>query len=316
MGVTNGYNIDADANKTQFSSRARVSFAAAGETDSGLSYGVSFRADNAGDASSGTAGTVSISGAFGKLSMGDNDTAAQATVGQVDGVGYTGNGDFNEITYIGQADTSVLYTYSVGDLTIAASMGQVDGDTNYSGNTKQAASLAASYTMGDYKFTAGIERGDKAVYSFSDRADAYAEDPEDTYSERNDLTAQVILGADATFGALVVKGRVALGSGEAYNYLPDAPNGYETTGTQYALSATYTMDALSVTAFGARGKVAYDYYGEDYGVETSRYGVGAAYDLGGGAKAQAGMSRLSHENLNYDEEWTDTKVDAGLTFAF
>nr|WP_194308485.1 porin [Gemmobacter straminiformis] len=316
MGITNAYDTTNDANKTQFSSRARVNFAASGETDGGLSFGASFRADNAGDANSGTAGTVSLSGAFGSISMGDNDSAALTTVGQVDGVGFTGNGDLNEIIFLGEADTSALYTYTMGDLTIAASMGQIDGDTNYTGNAKQAASVAASYKMGNYRFSAAIERGDKAVYSFSDRADAYATDPEDTYAERNDLTSQVTLGADATFGALVLKGRVAMGSGEAYNGLPDEPNGYKTTGTQVAVSATYTMDALSVTAFGAHAKVAYDYYGTDWGMESTRYGVGASYDLGGGAKAQAGLSRLSHDALNDDGDWSDTKMDAGLTFAF
>ena len=55
---------------------------------------------------------MSISGAFGKISMGDNDSAAQAGVGQVAGVGYTGNGDFNEITYIGQADALVAAPYT------------------------------------------------------------------------------------------------------------------------------------------------------------------------------------------------------------
>ena len=90
----------------------------------GLSFGGSFRAadvvgggalENAADLSvsnskatnDGKAGSVFLSGAFGKITMGDNDGAAQQSVGQVDGVGYTGNGDLNEIAYITGADIPV-----------------------------------------------------------------------------------------------------------------------------------------------------------------------------------------------------------------
>ena len=85
----------------QFTSRARVKFTMSGSTDGGLEFGASFRAQDAVNASKGTAGSVFISGAFGKLSMGDVDDAANAAVGQVSGVGLTGLGDLNEMTYIG-----------------------------------------------------------------------------------------------------------------------------------------------------------------------------------------------------------------------
>ena len=56
-----------------FSSRMRIKFSGSGTTDGGLSFGGSFRANDAQGAKAGTAGSVFISGAFGKISMGDVD---------------------------------------------------------------------------------------------------------------------------------------------------------------------------------------------------------------------------------------------------
>ena len=159
MGLVNGYDLSTGKYETTFSSRARVTFTMSAESDNGLSFGASFRADNANAAEKGTAGSVFISGAFGKLSMGDNDSAAQATVGQVDGVGFTGNGDWHEIIYMGDSSPSVLYTYSAGDLTFAASVGQRGvsfprtlEDGSYANETENGASVAVGYRMGNTAF--------------------------------------------------------------------------------------------------------------------------------------------------------------------
>ena len=114
--------IGVDESDLQFTSRARVKFTLSGSTDGGLEFGASFRAQDAVGASKGTAGSVFISGAFGKLTMGDVDDAANSAIGQVSGVGLTGLGDLNEVTYIGGGlDPTALYEYSTGDLTIYAS---------------------------------------------------------------------------------------------------------------------------------------------------------------------------------------------------
>ena len=94
MGITNANN-----DEMKFSSRARVEFSGAGETDGGLGFGFNFRAGNASDADNGTAGSVFISQGGHTLAMGDVDSAANAAVGQVSGVGFTGLGDYNEVGY-------------------------------------------------------------------------------------------------------------------------------------------------------------------------------------------------------------------------
>ena len=254
MGVISDFGSTAMA----FTSRARVKFTLSGETDGGLAFGASFRADNAGGAASGTAGSVFISGAFGKLSMGDVDGAANAAVGHVSGVGLTGLGDLNESTYFangtGLSDPSALYEYSTGDLTIYASA------TNPAGGAAlvDAYSIAAKYAFGDFTVALGYETADAGVTS----------------------TDHIILGGSATFGAVTVKAKY----GEA--------DFGATSGSQWAVSVDYAMDALTVTAF-------YTDDSELLGAEA--YGLGAAYDLGGGAKVVGGYAMNQTTGLDaYD----------------
>ena len=132
MGVIADFG-DADP---AFTSRVRIIFTASGETDSGLSFGATVRNDQSGVGNTENGDSVVyISGAFGKLSMGDVDGAANAAVGHVDGVGLTGLGDLNESTFLANGgndldadgditgsneveDPSALYTYSAGDLNL------------------------------------------------------------------------------------------------------------------------------------------------------------------------------------------------------
>jgi outer membrane protein OmpU len=136
MGFLDEFVFDDGEDDLGFESRARVTFTFSGETDAGLSFGASFRADNSSGASEGAAGSVFLSGAFGKISMGDVDGAALAAVGHVDGVGLTGLGDRNESAFIANGglddddlndfdieaantltdDPSVLYEYTTGNV--------------------------------------------------------------------------------------------------------------------------------------------------------------------------------------------------------
>lgn len=261
MGIQDNFTGD-----VAFSSRARVVFTLSGETDGGLSFGASFRADNAADrdvsgspagsANSGTAGSVFISGAFGKLSMGDLDSAAQGLVGQVDGVGYTGLSDLNEVTYIGASDeTDAVYEYSAGAFTGALSVTQPGGTTA----TKW--SVAGKYATDAYTVALGYEDNDAG-------------------------TEHLILGVTGSFSGITLKAIYGEASGTI-------------DGSQYAVSATYKMDALGVTAFVSDDS-------ELGGAEA--YGLGATYDLGGGASLAAGYAK---------NQTTDTDgYEVGVTFSF
>ena len=74
--------------------RFRISFAGSGETDSGISYGISGRAEQS---DSSVAGSQYISGAFGKIKMGDLGGADKDAAGHIaGGVGLSGMGSNNE----------------------------------------------------------------------------------------------------------------------------------------------------------------------------------------------------------------------------
>jgi outer membrane protein OmpU len=205
---------------------------------------------------------VFISGAFGKLSMGDVDGAATAAVGHVDGVGLTGLSDLNEMTYFanggdfGTSDPTALYEYSMSALSVyLSSTDPAVGDS--------ATAIGAKYAINDmFTVSAGYENYDAG-------------------GGNNDT--QYILGANVSLGAVVLKVRYA-------------DSNFDTQ--QTAVSATYTMDALAVTGF----------YMDNTQDGYEAYGLGASYDLGGGAKVIGGY---------VTDEISDTDAfDLGLSFSF
>ena len=147
MGIVNTSNeVGADV---QFNSRLRIAFTASGTTDGGLEFGGSVRADNA---AGGTAGSVFISGGFGKLTMGDIDTAAEKAVGDVAGVGYQLT--TQEAGFLGGAlDEGVLYEYSINGLGVKVSAGQIQANS-----ANNEAAIGLTYSIG------GVSLG----YGYSD----------------------------------------------------------------------------------------------------------------------------------------------------
>ena len=259
--------------ETYFSSRVRIVFTASGETDSGLSFGASVRADQQGgnnndsgadkDGDSNGDSTVFISGAFGKLTMGDTDGAADNLVGQVSGVGYGPNDSLQEIDFLGSSDTSVYYEYSAGAVTFGLGAGQLyNPDPTATGGTDTADALNIGVKYATDAFSVAL---------------AY---------ETTDLEDALHLGASATFGAATLKARVTDRDTE--------------TEIQWATSVDYAIDATTLTAF-------YTDFGDN---DTQHYGIGASYDLGGGASVAGGIVQQNApagDNLF---------ADVGLKFKF
>jgi outer membrane protein OmpU len=317
-----------------FTSRARVAFTFSGETDGGLSFGASFRADNSSNAANGTAGSVFLSGSFGKISMGDVDGAALAAVGHVDGVGLTGLSDLNESAFIGNGglgdddltdleslstdatnigltgDPSVLYEYTTGNIGLFVGVTNpgfeaafdTDGDgADDIGTDGVAWSIGANYTTDAYKFGIGYEDIDV--------------DLDDTAGGAvGNLSADhLYLGADATFGAFTGKVRWGTASIDATDAagvaLPEAPTDFD----QWSLSGTYAMDAISVTGFYA-DKQFENAAGANVLTRES-IGLGASYDLGGGAKVIGGIVDSEITN-GAAASASDTSFDFGVSFSF
>ena len=239
MGVT--YD-DSATTKMQFSSRVRVVFTMSGETDGGLTFGASVRADqiggNGGTSTGETNGdsTVYLSGAFGKLTMGDTGNASDSLVGQVSGIGY-GPGALDgaaDLAFLGgNTATGVMYEYSAGAITFGIGTGQVGNATNYM-------SAAVKYSTDAFSVALGYE--DSSVGNV------------------------VSLLGSATFSGATVKAKVSDSA----------------AGTGMALSVDYAISGATVTAF----------YADDNAVEAN-FGIGAAYDLGGGASVVGGVGSVA-----------------------
>jgi outer membrane protein OmpU len=340
MGFLDGFVYDDTAiDDIGFTSRARVAFTFSGETDGGLSFGASFRADNSSNAAEGKAGSVFLSGAFGKISMGDVDGAALAAVGHVDGVGLTGLGDRNESAFIGNGglgdddltdlesldttfggedtnfgltgDPSVLYEYTTGNVGLFVGLTnpgfQADfPDVGTDGVTTDGSSwtLGANYKTDAYMFGIGYEDIDVDLNNSATGVNA-----------ANLSADHLYIGADATFGAFTGKirwGQASIDTVDATGVAivaDDIPTDFD----QWSLSGTYAMDAISVTAFYA-DKQFENSLGANV-LERQSYGLGASYDLGGGASVVGGIVDDEFTD-GAGESASDTSYDFGVSFSF
>lgn len=294
MGVVyNGEDLN-------FSSRIRVRFTASGETDSGLSFGGTFLANEAGTiggtsaykgngAAEGSEGSIFISGAFGRLEMGDVLGAAQRVLGDLPEVGFTdptANGGSsastvgqNDILYITGDDSptvvgdtnvannpTALYTYTTGGLTFALSLS--DGTGGPGGVDKQDYAVGVKYVFGDYSVSLGYEVSD---------VDGF------------DKWDHLIIGGDAKFGTTTVKA--------FYGTISDGTDDVD----QYGIGVTSVFDALTVKGYVKKL--------DGSGTDVLSWGIGADYALGGGATLAGGL-------VDTDLPGTDVVADFGIKFTF
>lgn len=306
MGVV--YNGD-DWN---FSSRARVIFTLSGQTDGGLEFGGSFKAHESGAAENGSAGSVYISGAFGKIEMGDVVSAPEALFGDLPEVGYedltAGEGDYpgfaslngqglleNDIPYLtgdSGATTSaynpvLLYTYSAGAFSVAASLSDGKEATgsnayNIANDSDQEYAIAAAYTFQNYTVGLGYE-----VLDFKSGVTKYG----------HDKATQLELAGVATFGDTSVKAYYA--AGDDGNPVDQAYG----LGVSSVFGATTVMGYVQKVDFTDDATAALDLDGATW------WGLGASYDLGGGASVAGGIS-------DSDLDGSNVTADLGVKFKF
>jgi outer membrane protein OmpU len=312
-----------------FSSRVRVAFTLTQETDAGVTFGGSVRADNAAAGGNGEAGVVFLSGAFGKLSMGDVDGAAESAVGNISGVGYTGLNDLNDAFYLQQgnealdsnpeatafATPAALYEYSTGGFTGYVALGDPGGknagklpffDTVVKGtSTKlkevsdlvfdESYGLGAKYAVDNYSVGIGFESTRVTGLETSANADGKIGTPDDTTVVYNNTLDSWIIGGSATFGGFTLKAQYGEGSGDTHDL------------TQYGLSGDYSFDAWTLTAFWRSAEVDRT-TGQDK-FEQQPFGFGVTYDLGGGASVEFGA-------VDPDILGEDYRADFGVNFSF
>lgn len=272
------------ADKTSAANRMRFTFKGAGETDGGMSYGVSGRFEQS---NSSTAGSQFISGGFGKVSMGDLDGADEvAAGGGVAGVGLTGLSDTNDIAYQSSAH-NIGYEYSMSGMTFAYSQ-----DTTVTTGSNSAMGLKYSGDMGGATVTIGLGQSKVGSASQSTMSAAVTTGALTikAYSSSNDN------GPDTA--VVTERGHADAGAAAAVTYRAAAAAVAAPDTDQTALSISYAMDAVSVTAFtktvSTTGSTDKDYSG-----------FGFAYDMGG-VTLKAGVVDNNDQQL----------MDFGVSFSF
>jgi outer membrane protein OmpU len=299
-----------DGAEVAFSSRLRVIFGMTFESDSGLTFGGQTRADNAVGANNGTAGSVFVSGDFGKLQVGDVDSAAKAAVGNISGIGYTGVGDYNETFYLlggggdplandqfsAYADPAALYSYSAGGATFYLGIGNPAGISA----TIEAGTLLPSGTTtttdltleASQQYSLGVEWAND---QFSVAAGYESSKFENIQAGTSETLGAFFLGGSATFGGATIKAM--------YGDITDRDS------SQYGMSIDYTFDAWTATAYFRTADYGDNVIPGTASTDRTAYGFGAAYDLGGGVTVAGGVADPDLPDVYY-------QADLGVTFNF
>jgi len=285
MGIVS--NTDEDL---VFSSRVRVKFALAKELDNGLSAGGEVRADNAVGGKDGKGGSIFLSGPFGKLSMGDVTPAAKSAVDNVDGVGYTNQGDAHEIGYLrgtGAEDPTLLYTLpKMGPVSMFASIAVADVVED--GEVQEGRTEISADTL---------SFGAKADLSIADMGSAWISGGfEATPAEGED--GHLVFGAGASMSGFT--GKIVAGSQSR-----DAnADGEDQDRDQFAISAGYSAGQMGVTVF---------YRDSDFKTAKEALGAGFSWSLGGGASLKAGFTNWPAQTEGAEDMQA---ADLGVTFSF
>lgn len=253
-------------------------------------------------------GELFVSGDFGTLTMGDVDGATEQVVGDLAGVGLTGLGDLNEMIYLvdgnAQPDGSplALYEYTVEGLTLG--LGVTDDKSWNVGagyetdmfsvgigyeSVKDGAAVTI-YQPGTFAPT--VNSQGNVVLGSSGVGGLAINTPDDAH--------QTIGQASVTFAGVTLKG--------AYGLI-DLENAGDIA--QYGISASYGMDAITLSGFW-RG-TEFDFDNSNINDQTNNFfGLGLAYDLGGGLAIETGV-------VQADYDFLDSNVviaDFGLSFNF
>jgi outer membrane protein OmpU len=264
-----------------------VKFTMSGTTDGGLEFGAVIDLDETNVALNDDSGTtVYISGAFGKLTMGDTDGALDWAVqdsGSLTSIAddhTTHNFYFAANGFDGEGDGQVArYENTFGAFGFAISAEQADngigaaaaGDDIWGLGLKYTADLggtAVNLGLGYQKGHAGAGvNGDVIGLS---------------------VGAELAGGFSGTLGYL------------SYDFDPAAAVDFDHIG----LGLTYTTGALSLHANAGR-------FDPSVGASDTTYGVAVNYDLGGGAVVQAGWGSDVSPAVGDQDQWS---IGLGMSF--
>jgi outer membrane protein OmpU len=336
-----GYNIDNDGgvlveddgsppDDLRAISRVRFGVNLTGESDSGITFGASIRADNAEGGEGGddgqTEGEVFVSGAWGTLSFGDVDAADEQWVGDAPGnYSLTGLTDINETRFVSNggsfgedngihfaenpvARPTVRYDLDVESFGFSLSTNRDLSDIGV------GAGYAADFAGGSWSVGAGYYKFDSFVTT-SDVGTVVLEDinGDPVLVEGVDVEVPVPDGEQWSVGLNAEYDAFAVGL--TYMKLSsDSEADGKVEADNLTIGGSFGFNAWSVGAFwgkvlSAEGPGDFLTLDGDDG-----YGLTAQYDLGGGATINGGIANSYSVSITDDE--SATLADFGISMEF
>jgi outer membrane protein OmpU len=271
------------ADTTVGMNRVRISFAGSGETDGGLTYGFSARADHS---NTSNGGSQYISGAFGKISMGDLNGGDEQLVGNLSGVGSNGAGSHQEFAYQSSSH-NIGYSVSMAGVSFAATTDLVRGADATKTGSNSAMGLKWSGDMGGA--AVGIALGTSKIGTVT-------EDSMSASVSMGGLSIKAVSHTNDNGPSVAAVAEATATATAAHVFAVAKVENLDTDTT--GLSLSYAMDAMSVTAFTRTESTS--------GVADKDYsGVGFTYNMGG-ATLKAGFVDKNDISI----------MDFGVNFSF
>jgi outer membrane protein OmpU len=314
--------------KVTTTSRIRFGVNMTGETDSGITFGASIRADNSANGlNEGKAGSAFVSGNWGTVTFGDTAGADENWVGDVPGnLSLTGLSDENETPFFSNgggfdnedslqfannpnARPTMRYDYDFAGFGISLS----------TDHTLRDLTVGAGWAGNFGNMDAAVGIGYNAFGSF----ETAPSDPELTCIDADDDGVCETVTIGATPGEEFNKGEQFSVSGSlGYNNYSlgvvysnaKLKQGSDAKLETIAVGGTAGFDAFTVGAYYSTLLTLKDNDGnkvseanDTIGDGSSSYGVTASYDLGGGASVNGGVVQTYNDN---------TRGDFGIKMAF
>ncbi|WP_028029273.1 porin [Gemmobacter nectariphilus] len=282
----------ANATKTSLEKRMTLNIDGSTTADNGVTFGarVRLRSDEVAGSAVNGARVYARSGGL-TVAVG-NILGAIESMPNLYGpsVGLTGLGWSGLVTNIdraGAAHNSNYFDWDAYDsrgigaegIEVIYSMGDFAGHVSYS-SSKLNGGVAATKRLAAY-----------GAYTFSGWTVALGVQDADTARNVQDKVVLTASGKIGDFG---------VGFGVAQN--GKGPKGVGGKVTKYAINGSYTMGATTLSGYVATQNV----LPVATGSKTS-YGIGASYDMGGGARIVGGIERTTRK---------DTRADVGVAFNF
>jgi outer membrane protein OmpU len=291
-----------------------------GETDSGITFGATIRADNSSGGQGGDgpnsgqrSGSVFVSGSFGTLTFGDTNAADEQWVGDVPGdFSLTGLGELDETQYVSNGgDFGNDSGNSFADNPVARPTVRYDFDIMGFG-----LSLSSNRDLTDIGVGAGYA-ADFGGGSWSLGVGYYNFDEFASITDTNNIPDIIDVPAGEQWSIGLGADYDAFAFGVTYANLDATSDDFgDFKADNLLIGASYTFDAWSVGA--VYGKIL-SAEGELEGLDgNDSYELSAQYDLGGGATLNGGVRRTYNivgigEGTEGDAAWVG---DFGIAMSF